>query len=280
MEYIEKNQISQESSTYLGDEIELIRSMLSSGFGVALEDIKVSFPTLSNFYFINNVYKSSWAIYLQNGNLPKLLYTGNFLIQGDQYGKRSSKSPFGIDSLSNLTSLANTFSYEASYFKQNWTLDLSLFDDSSDKLTFSVKEYQEFLKLLNRLRALWGLHLSEEGNIDFVITEFSEPSDPLFFMNIEEFDSMATKIRTYFKPVSQKSVELFQKLSQKTEFEGKFFNLQPGMWLRDDVLIEMEHFSINKTVTTSAIKEIKLQQEIDDSPYNNPFRVQALKPSF
>ena len=35
--------------------------------------------------FINNIYKSSWAIYIRNEELPKLLYTGNFLIQGGKY---------------------------------------------------------------------------------------------------------------------------------------------------------------------------------------------------
>ena len=283
MEHIEQNQVIPESSTYLRDEIDVIKSLLSYGLNVPFDEIKISFPTLNNFYFINNVYKSSWAIYLHKDKLPKLLYTGNFLIQGGQYGKRSLRSPFGVNALSSLTSIANTFSYEASFFKQNWTMDLNLSDDNSEKLILTVKEYQSFLKILNKLRALWALHLSEEANIDFVITEFSEPTDALFFMNLEDFDSLATKVKTYFKPISHKSLELFQKLSLNTEFEGKFFNLQPGTWLRDDVLIEMEKFSSIKNAKNFALTEEEkqiLNQDLNESPYNNPFRVQALKPSF
>src|SRR3989338_10139072 len=121
MEHIEQNQVLSESTTYLGEEISLIRTLLSYGLNVSVDEIKISFPSLNNFYFINNVYKSSWAIYLHNEKLTKLLYTGNFLIQGAQYGNRSSRSPFGVNALSPLTSIANTFSYEASFFKQNWT---------------------------------------------------------------------------------------------------------------------------------------------------------------
>jgi len=226
----------------LEEQIAILRSMLSYALDIEEAEIKFSFPTLKNFYFINNIYKSSWAIYIRNEELPKLLYTGNFLIQGGKYVKRSARSLFGINELTSLTSVANTFSSEASMFKQNWTLDLDLFQESSGKLKFSVKEYKDFLMLLNRVRAQWLLHLSEEGNFDFGIIEFSEPSDSVFFIDLESIDSLATKTRTYFKPISETSLRSFQKLAVETEFEGRFFNLQPGAWLRDDVIIEIGNF--------------------------------------
>ncbi len=276
MDQFEQNSTLLSASNYLDEQVTLLKSMLSYGLNIPFEDIKVSFPSLKNFYFINNVYKSSWAVYIHVDKLPKLLYTGNFLIQGGKYGKRSSRSPFGIEELSGLTSIANTFSYEASHFKQNWTLDINLFENEPEKLNFSVKEYQEFLKLLNTIRSQWTLHLSEEGNIDFVITEFSEPSDPLFFMDLENFDSAATKIKTYFKLISPASIQQFQRLSINTEFEGRFCNLQPGMWLRDDVLIEISKFIPDTLLDTEKQK----QKDQADTSYSNPFRIQALKPSY
>ena len=278
MGQLEQNEISQASSMgYLEEQINLLRSMLSYALGVKELEIKISFPTLKNFYFINNVYKSSWAIYIHDEKLPKLLYTGNFLIQGGNYAKRSSRSTFGMDTLSPLTSIANTFSSEASIFKQNWTLDLDLFQDSADKLRFSVKEYKEFLKLLNRVRAQWLLHLSEEGNFDFVIIEFSEPSDQVFFADLENVDSLATKIKTYFKPISENSLKLFQKLAHGSEFEGRFFNLQPGAWLRDDVIVEMGNCYSEKPLEG---KKSKLSGDITEQGYNNPFKIQAFKPIY
>ena len=279
----EQNQVFLNSSIdYLNEQISLLKSMLSYALSLPLDDIKISFPTLKNFYIINGVHKSSWAIYIQKERLPKLLFTGNFLVQGGNYGNRSPKSPFGAKALLPLTSLANTFSGEASFYKQNWAMDLNLFEDDSEKLKFSVKEYQEFLKLLNNVRAQWLLHLSEEGNFDFVISEFSEPSDPLFFMDLESFDSSATKIKTYFKPISEKALTLFQKLAVNTEFEGKFYSLQPGTWLRDDVLIEMEKFHSARFFDSSKDTENIIQSTIasSDTGYGNPFRVQALKPTF
>ncbi len=278
MERLENNQdLFNRSVNYLQEQVGMLQALLSYGLNLPTEEIKISFPALNNFYFVNNVYKSSWAIYTHKDKLPQLLFTGNFIVQGGKYGNRSARSPFGAKALSPLTSIANTFSLEASTFKQNWTLDLNLFEEDSGKLAFSVKEYKEFLNLLNKLRAQWLLHLSEEGNFDFVISELSEPSDPIFFMDLESFDSQATKVKTYFKPISEKSLTLFQKLSANTEFEGKFFNLQPGTWLRDDVLIELEKFYSekffgNETVLVSA--------ENNEYNSNDPFRVQALKPSY
>ncbi|OGI07359.1 MAG: hypothetical protein A3I68_04885 [Candidatus Melainabacteria bacterium RIFCSPLOWO2_02_FULL_35_15] len=278
MGQLEKNEINQASSVgYLEEQISYLRSMLSYALDINEAEIKINFPTLKNFYFVNNIYKSSWAIYTHREKFPRLLYTGNFLIQGGNYAKRSTRSPFGIDALSSLTSVANTFSFEASLFKQNWTLDLDLFQDSADKLKFSVKEYKDFLQLLNRIRAQWLLHLSEEGNFDFVIIEFSEPSDPVYFVDLGSIDSLATKVRTYFKPISEHSLNLFQKLALGTEFEGKFFNLQPDAWLRDDVIIEIGNFYTEKIFEE---KDNKLFNEVIDQSYNNPFKMQAFKPIY
>ncbi len=263
---------------HLEYQINQLKAMLSNGLSLPENLININFPSLNNFYFVNNVYKSSWAIYLSNNKTPKLLYTGNFLIQGGQYGNRSNRSPFGAQALSPLISIANTFSYNASVFKQNWTLDLAFLDDRDEKLLFSLKEYKEFLKLLNNIRAQWLLYLSEEGHIDFVISEFSEPSDPLFFTDLESFDSQATKIKTYFKPISQKALSLLQKLSLNTEFEGKFFSLQPGVWLRDDVLIELEKFYSDKFFDKHS-SSIQTQTESSEYTFNNPFKTQALNVS-
>ena len=110
-----------------------------------------------------------------------------------------------------------------------------------------------------------------------MIIELSEPSDPLFFVDLENIDSLATKIKTYFKPNSLQCLNLFKTLSANTEFEGKFVNLQPGTWLRDDVLIEMEKFHSEKFFND---KNIKLQVENTDYNFNNPFKIQALKPIY
>lgn len=276
MGQLEQNEIPQSPSLgYLEEQIALLRSMLSYGMGIDESEIKISFPTLKNFYLSNNIYKSSWAIYVNENNLPKLLYTGNFLIQGGVYAKRAGKSPFGLEPISSLTSIANTFSYEASCYKQNWTLDLDLLSDTPNKLKFSVKEYKEFLKLLNMVRAQWLLHLSEEGNFDFVIIEFSEPSDPVFFVDLENVDSLATKIRTYFKPISERAVKLFRELAMGTEFEGRLYSLQPGAWLRDDVIVEIGNrfnLSVNKTGK-------ELSEPLEQISHN-PFKTQAFKPIF
>ena len=277
MEHIDKNPATSNTSLdYLNEEITTLRAMLASALELQLDEIKISFPSLSNFYFANGLYKSSWAIYKQNGALPELLYTGNFLIQGGNFNKRSSRSPFGVDALSNLTSVANTFSYEASRYKQNWTLDLSLFEEDKNRLKFSLQEYQSFLKLLNVVRAKWLLHLSEEGNFDFVIIELSESSEQPFFMDLEKMDSLATKIKTYFKPISQKALNVFQLLSGDTEFEGKIVNLQPGTWLRDDVLIELEKFYSEKFFNG----EINIDYNLNNSEFNSPFKTTNLRPSF
>src|SRR3989338_4900576 len=274
----EQNNTLLDSTNYLDDQIASIKSRLLYALNISYDEIHVSFPTLKNFYYINNVYKSSWAIYIHNEKLPKLLFTGNFLIQGSQYGPRSTKSPFGSKDLAVLTSVANTFSTQASVFKQNWTMDLNLFDDENEqnKLNFTVKEYQEFLTLLNNLRAQWSLHLSEEGAFDFVIVEFSEPSDSVLFIDTEKMDSIGTKIKTYFKPFTPIAVSMFQTLSRKTEFEGKFFNIQPGNWIKDDVLIEIENTLLNKSDTNI----LATNKEQIDSSYANPFKVQALRPTF
>ena len=278
MEQDDKNQLLLNGTSFtehLDSQINQLKTMLSYGLDLFVEDIKVTFPSLNNFYFVNNAYKSSWAIYVLKDSNPQLLFTGNFLMQGGEFGNRSVRSPFGAKALSPLKSIASTFSTKASYFKQNWTTDLALIDGNSELLRFSIKEYKEFLKLLNITRAQWLLYLSEEASIDFVISEFSEPSDPLFFMDLEEFDSQATKIKTYFKPISQKALTLFQKLSQNTEFEGKFFNLQPGIWLRDDVLIELEKFYSEKFFGNDKV-EIQTDNFNDaDCGFNNPFKIQA-----
>lgn len=278
MDQLEQNQfLSNAKVDYLEEQINLLKSMLAYALDVPVDDIKVSFPSLNNFYFVNNVYKSSWAIYTHKDKFPTLLYTGNFLIQGGQYNGRSPKSPFGAKALSPLTSIANTFSTEASFFKQNWALDLNLFEEEGEKLKFTVNEYKEFLKLLNNIRAQWMLHLSEEGNFDFVICEFSEPSDPLFFTDLENIDSLATKIKIYFKPISRKAISLFQNLSLNTEFEGKFFSLQPGSWLRDDVLIELEKFYSEKFFDG---EKVQIELEATEYNVNNPFKIQALRPTY
>ena len=281
-ETVEQNNIlfNEQEVAYLEEEIELIKSLLSYGLNLPANEIKVSFPTLKNFYTVNNVCKSSWAIYIHKEKLPKLLYTGNFIIQGgNKYAPRSPKSPFGAKALSPLTSIANTYSTEASHFKQNWALDLNLFEEDGIKLRFSVNEYKEFLKLLNTVRAQWLLHLSEEGNFDLVICEFSEPSDPFFFIDLENIDSLAARIKIYFKPISQNALNLFQNLSTGTEFEGKFFSLQPGTWLRDDVLIELEKFYKERFFEDTNV-QINFEIQHAEQGTNNPFRVQALKPSF
>lgn len=275
MEQMDKSELTYSTQpSYLDDQIHLLKSMLSYGLSITENEIKVSFPSLQNFYTVNNICKSSWAIHIQKDKLPNLLYTGNFLIQGGQFSARSARSPFGVNALVSLTSIANTFSFSASYFKQNWTYDLNLFEDEPNKLRFTVKEYQEFLKVLNNLRAKWLLHLSEEGNFDFVIIELSEPQDQLFFIDIENVDSLATKIKTYFKPVSQKSLNLFSRITSNTELEGKFLNLQPGIWLRDDVLIEMEKFHTEKFFEGEKINIDIDEQEIT---FNNPFKIQQLR---
>ena len=265
------------SSSYLEEYFTPMRAMLSYALNLSESEIKISFPALNDFKFINGVYKAPWAIFIHQDKLPKLLYAGNFLIQGGTYSQRATKSVFGMQPLLELSSLANTFSQNASYFKQNWTLDLNLIDEvDSEKLRFSLKEYKEFLKLLNKIRSQWLLHLSEEGNIDFVIIEFSEPSDQLFFIDLENIDSLASTIKTYFKPISPKALTVFQQLSKKTEFEGKFYNLQPGTWLRDDVMIEIKDFHSNAS-GAQEVKVIKDQLQESDYGFLNPFRVQAFK---
>lgn len=281
--YEPNQQFNNTSLNYLQEQFQVLRSMLSYALNIDPDEIKISFPALQNFYVVNGVCKSSWAIYVYKDHFPKLLYTGNFLIQGGKkHSKRSSKSVFGAEALSSLTSVANTFSLRASLFKQNWTTDLSLYEKDNDKLMFSVREYQEFLKLLNSLRVRWLLHLSEEGNYDYVISEISEPTDSLFFMDLENFDSTAAKIKTYFKPISQKALTLFQKLALGTEFEGRFTNLQPGTWIKDDVLIELEKLYSDRFFGKDKVDMTKsMFSEEDESEYefNNPFKVHALKPS-
>lgn len=278
MDNVEQNQIfHNDSITYLNEQIEILKSMLSYALNLPVSEIKISFPSLDNFYYLNKVYKSSWAIYIHKDKLPQLLYTGNFLIQGGSYTQRSNKSPFGAKAFESLVSIANTFSQEASTFKQNWTMDLNLFEEDGNKLAFTVKEYQDFLKLLNTVRGRWLLHLSEEANCDFVISEFSEPSDSVFFIDLENIDSSATKIKTYFKLVSENALNLFRTLSGETEFEGRFYNLQPGMWTKDDVLLEMEKLYSNKFHGDNKDIIIRSAQMYD---INNPFKIQALKPSY
>lgn len=274
----ELKELQESSVDYLHDQAEHIKSMLSYGLDLPPEEIKINFPKLNNFYYSNKVYKSSWAIYIHRNKMPKLLYTGNFLIQGGPFTKRSNKSPFGAKALNSLISVANTFSYDASYFKQNWTLDLNLFEEGAGKLNFTVKDYQEFLRQLNIFRGMWLLHLSEEGSYDFVISEFSEPSDPVFFIDLDNFDSSATKVKTYFKLISEEAFNLFKNLSSGTEFEGKFHNLQPGMWIKDDVIIEMENLFEERFFGEQKPDIINNPQaEIE---FKNPFRIQALRPSY
>lgn len=275
MSNMDQTDLKSTREKYLDEQICNLKTVLSYGLSVTPEEIKISFPNIENFYPVNNIYKSSWAIYTQEGTLPKLLFTGNFFIQGGQenkYSKRSKRSPFGAPALSHLTSVANTFSYNASIFKQNWTLDLNLLGNDSNKLNLSVEEYKDFLKLLNLIRIKWLLHVSEEGNFDFVISEVSEPSDSLYFMGIESFDSTASKIKTYFKPISEEAVSTFKSLAETTEFEGKFSNLQPGTWIKDDVLIELEKLYSNKfynseIATVVKAKEFNVLEE-------NPFKVE------
>ena len=274
------NRITQDESLsksplneYLGEQFAQIKSMLSSALNMPAESIKVSFPSLQNFYLTNNVYKSSWAIYTNTNQEPKLLFTGNFIIQGGQYAKRSQKSPFGMDVLSPLISIANTYSADASVYKQNWTMDLALLEDEEEnKLKFTVSEYKEFLKLLNQVRAHWLLHLSEEGNYDFVIIEFSEPSDQVFFVDLDNVDSLAIKIKTYFKPISPNSLNAFKQLALNTEFEGRFCNLQPGAWLKDDVIIEMGSFHKQEHDSNNA----QFILGSAEPNFNNPFKIQTV----
>lgn len=274
MEANKENLITEEPSTYLVDEINELKNILSIGLNISADDIKVSFPTLKNFYSINNVFKSSWAIYSIEDKLPKLYFTGNFLIQGGAYPDRSKRSPYGIDELRCLSSIANTFSVQASIFKQNWTMDLNIIDESEKKLNFTVKEYQDFLNLLNSIRAKWLLHLCEEGNFDFAICEFSESADPMLFLDMENLHTGATKIKTYFKPVSNNAIEVFKSLSSKSEYEGKFFNIQPGTWVKEDVLIEMEKLSSNKFFLNSSVF-IEEEKENILTPFEKtPFNVQ------
>ena len=121
------------------------------------------------------------------------------------------------------------------------------------------------------------MYQDEEGNFDFVIIEFSEPSDPVYFVDLGSIDSLATKVRTYFKPISEHSLNLFQKLALGTEFEGKFFNLQPDAWLRDDVIIEIGNFYTEKIFEE---KDNKLFNEVIDQSYNNLFKMQAFTPIY
>lgn len=265
-----------ETLDYLSEQITQLKEILAYGLSLQKDEIKVSFPSLNNFYYVNNVYKSSWAIYISKDKLPKLLFTGNFLIQGGKYGNRSSKSLFGVNGLSPLISIANTFSTQASFFKQNWTLDLNLFEENENKLKLTVKEYQQFLTILNRVRAQWLLHLCEESNFDFVIGEFSEPSDPMLFMDLDSLDALGTKIKTFFKPISEKAIALFKTLSLDTEFEGKFANPQPGSWIRDDVLLEMEKFNSEKFL----IEENHPVSQESEPNISSPFKIQALKPTY
>ena len=253
-------------SSYLGEQIYLIRSILAVSLDLNLEDVKINFPMLKNFHSVNNVYKSSWAIH--SNELQKLFFAGNFLAQGGEYSKRSIRSPFGSEVLSSLTSLANTFSYSSSICKQNWALDLNIYGKEEHKLNLSVNEYKEFLRLLNMLRAQWLLHLSEEGKFDFVICEFSEPSDPLYFIDLESIDSNASKIKTYFKLVSEDALKKFRQLSTDTEFEGRFLNLQPGAWLREDILVELLSFNNQYNV--------KIEPNDD---YTGPFKMGLLRPT-
>jgi hypothetical protein len=262
---------SSESIDYLEEEILKLKLTLSTALNIPFEEIKTSFPLLKNFYYVNNVFKSSWAIYLNTDGSPKLLYTGNFLIQGDKFGNRSSKSLFGLDSLSSLTSLANTFSTQASFFKQNWTLDLDIFENDESKLKITRKEYQDFLSSLNNIRARCLLHLCEEGNFDFAISEFSEPSDPLFFIDLSSIESSATKTKTFFKPISERAISIFKGLSKNTEFEGKFSNFQPGSWIRDDVLFELQQFSASRGEDVN--EPLIISEVIQDTP----FRIQAIR---
>jgi hypothetical protein len=60
-----------------------------------------------------------------------------------------------------------------------------------------------------------------------------------------------------------------------TEFEGKFYNLQPGTWLRDDVLIELEKFYSEKFFNG---QKVIFQLDAQDPGFTNPFKVQILKP--
>ncbi len=196
--YKENNISSDQSGSYMTSQVEELKTLLSGALDVPKDSIRINFPLLSNFYLINSLHKSSWGIYYVKDESPQLLYTGNYLIQGADYSPRSSKSPFGVSSLSNITSIANTFSYEASLFKQNWALDLNLFEEDNKKLRFTVEEYKYFLKLLNQVRASWLLHLCEEGKFDFVICEYSAPSDHSFFIQLDSIDSVATKIKSYF----------------------------------------------------------------------------------
>ena len=151
MEQIKKNQILFDTSTdYLEEQITTLKSILSYGLDLSFEEIKVSFPSLDNFYVAGGVYKSSWALYTHTNKLPELFYTGNFLIQGGPFVPRAPRSPFGMEALSSLTSIANTFSHGASRFKQNWTNDLNLlFEKSFNKiLTFLIKKLQFFDQIL------------------------------------------------------------------------------------------------------------------------------------
>lgn len=260
---------------HLEESFNHLKLNLATALDLNLEDIRISFPTLKNFYSVNNIYKSSWAIYLDDVDIPKLLFSGNFLIQGKDYSKRSRKSPFGADAFLDLSSLANTYSYDASIFKQNWTMDLNLTQTETSKINFTVKEYKEFLKILNRLRALWLLHLCEEARIDFVICEFSEPSDQIYFADLEKIESGATKIKSYFKLVSENAMDLFKNLAVGTEFEGKFYSLQPGTWINEDVLIELQNLYPEKFYESSKNVKLSASNNLKDiATIDNPFKVE------
>lgn len=268
---MEQSENNQSLESLLEQDVQTIKTILAYGLSMNESDIKVSFPSLKNFYEVNGIFKSSWAIYTHEGKLPNLLYTGNYIIQGPNYTKRSKRSPFGASALSPLTSVASTFSKDASLFKQNWTHDISLVGEEEGKLNLTLQEYQELLRLINKVRAKWTLHLSEEGNFDFVISEFSEPNESPFFVGLDGLDSAATRIKTYFKPTNEDALSLIKTLAAGTEFEGKFYNIQPGTWVKDDVLIEMEKLFSDKFYNGE--QPDLTQENEDDVGVSNPFIV-------
>ena len=86
-------------------------------------------------------------------------------------------------------------------------------------------------------------------------------------------------IKTYFKPISNKALDIFRMLSIGTEYEGKILNLQPGVWLRDSVLIELEKFYSERFFQGDTINLSLFEENSLDTTFN-PFKDQSMKTAY